>query len=139
VTSAGDLHFDEGLMFQERDLRSCLIAPSSAMPQLRMRAARVPWVELIDGGEPLSMCHALAQLESRGVHVVTAIGGRRTAQSLLDERTVADLYLTTSAISAGQPNTPFYSGPPLPQQLIVEKHGTGVETGVRFEHLALRA
>jgi 5-amino-6-(5-phosphoribosylamino)uracil reductase len=134
VTTAGDLPFDEGLMFQERELRSYLIAPSAAVSPLRVRAARVPWVEIIDAGEPLSLRRGLAQLAERGVGVVTAIGGRRTSQSLLEERTVADLYLTTSPIAAGQPQTPFYSGPELPLRLVVEKRGTGPEEGVRFEH-----
>src|SRR3954470_7706326 len=134
VTAAGDLHFDEGLMFQESDLRSCLIAPSSTVSQLRARAARVPWVEILDAGEPLSVRRGLEQLAARGVANVTAIGGRRTAQALLEERTVADLYLTTSSISAGQPDTPYYSGPPLPLDLVVQKRGTGPEEGVRFEH-----
>jgi riboflavin biosynthesis pyrimidine reductase len=134
VTVAGELPFDEGLMFQEPELRSCLIAPSSAASRLRVRAARAPWVDIIDAGEPLSLRRGLEQLAERGVRVVTAIGGHRTSQSLLEERTVADLYLTTSAISAGQPGTPFYSGPELPLQLVVEKRGTGPEKGVRFEH-----
>jgi len=138
VTSAGDLHFDEGLMFQEPDLRACLMAPSSAVVQLRDRAAKTPWVEVIDAGQPLSMRRGLQQLAARGVAVVTAIGGRRTAQSLIEERTVTDLYLTTSPISAGQPDTPFYAGPDLPVDLVVEKRGTGPETGVRFEHLRVR-
>ena len=69
--------------------------------------------------------------------MVSAIGGRRTSQSLLDEHTVSDLYLTTSPISAGQPHTPFYSGPPLSQALVVAKKGTGKEVGVRFEHFTL--
>jgi riboflavin biosynthesis pyrimidine reductase len=138
VTAAGDLHFDEGLMFQESDLRSCLIAPSSAVSQLRARSSRAPWVDIIDAGEPLSMRRSLEQLAERGVHVVTAIGGRRTSQSLLDERTVADLYLTTSPTSAGQPDTPFYHGPELPLDLVVEKRGTGPEEGVRFEHFQVR-
>lgn len=138
VTSAGDLHFDEGLMFQEPDLRACLIAPSSAVAQLRARAARTPWVDVVDAGQPLSLRRGLEQLAARGVAVVTAIGGRRTAQSLLDERTITDLYLTTSPISAGQPDTPFYAGPDLSVDLVVEKRGTGPETGVRFEHHRLR-
>lgn len=139
VTTSGRLHFDEGLMFQEPDLPSCLIAPSSSVAQLRLRALGKPWVEVIDGGEPLSMRHALRQLASRGVQVISAIGGRRTAQSLLDEQTVSDLYLTTSPRSAGQPNTPFYAGPPLPQELVVAKEGTGAEAGVRFEHFTLKS
>jgi riboflavin biosynthesis pyrimidine reductase len=137
VTATGQLQFDEALMFQEPELTSCLIAPSSSVARLRSLAARAPWVDVIDGGEPLSMRHALTQLASRGVQVVSAIGGRRTAQSLLEEHTVSDLYLTTSPISAGQPNTPFYTGPPLPQELVVAKQGTGPEAGVRFEHFKM--
>jgi riboflavin biosynthesis pyrimidine reductase len=137
VTTTGDLHFDEGLMFQEADLRSCLIAPSPAVGPLRARAARTPWVEVIDAGEPLSLRRGLAQLAARGVHVVSAIGGRRTSQSLLDERTVADVYLTTSPINAGQPETPFYTGPPLSRTVVVEIRGTGPDAGVRFEHFEL--
>ena len=137
VTSAGDLPFDEGLMFQEPDLRSFLIAPSSAVAELRVRARRAPWVEILDAGQPLSMRRGLELLADRGAGVVSAIGGRRTAQALLDERTVADLYLTTSPVSAGEPNTPFYSGPPLNTSVVVEKAGTGPEAGVRFQHLTL--
>lgn len=139
VTSAGALHFDEGLMFQESELRSCLIVATSAVAQLRVRAARAPWIEIIDAGEPLSLRRGLEQLAQRGVRVVTAIGGRRTSQALLDERTVTDVYLTTSPISAGQPNTPFYTGSDLPLRLIVEKRGTGPEEGVRFEHFQIVA
>jgi riboflavin biosynthesis pyrimidine reductase len=137
VTASGDLHFDEGLMFQESELRSCVLAPSSAVAKLADRVKTAPWVEIIDAGEPLSMRSGLRQLASRGVQVVSVIGGRRTAQALLDEQTVADLYLTTSPITAGEPNTPFYTGPPLPQTLVVEKRGTGAEVGVRFEHWRL--
>lgn len=139
VTSAGDLHFDEALMFQEPDLRSYLVAPSSAVEELRVRARRAPWVEILDAGQPLSMRRGLALLADRGVGAVSAIGGRRTAQALLEERAVADLYLTTSPISAGEPDTPFYSGPPLPTTLVVEKTGTGPEVGVRFEHFKMLA
>jgi riboflavin biosynthesis pyrimidine reductase len=96
-------------------------------------------VELIDAGQPMSLRHALEQLASRGVSVVSAIGGRRTAQALLDEQTVSDLYLTTSPITAGDPETPIYSGPPLRRTLVVEKRGTGPEEGVRFEHFRMTA
>lgn len=138
VTATGDLPLEEGLMFQEPALRTCLIAPGPMVTAFRHRLRASPWVEVIDAGEPLSLTRGLQELRSRGVDVVSCIGGRRTSQTLLDERTVADLYLTTSAISAGLPDTPFYSGPPLPLELIVEKAGQGAETGVRFEHYGLR-
>jgi 5-amino-6-(5-phosphoribosylamino)uracil reductase len=138
VTASGDLPIEDGLMYQEPALRTTLIATSAAVRDLRERLRASPWVELIDAGEPLSMTRALRELRARGVATISAIGGRRTAQAMLEERTIADVYLTTSAIEAGTPNTPFYSGPPLPLELVIEKAGTGPESGVRFEHFCLR-
>lgn len=55
----------------------------------------------------------------------------------LKERLISDIYLTTSAIDAGEPDTPYYEGPPLPLQRVLLKEGQGVERGVRFEHLVV--
>ncbi|HTM04644.1 MAG TPA: dihydrofolate reductase family protein [Vicinamibacterales bacterium] len=134
VTATGDLPLEDGLMFAMPELGACLIASTRIVPELRRRLAGKPWVDIIDAGEPLSMVHGLQQLHDRGIRVVSAIGGRRTAQALLEARTIADLYLTTSAIDAGVPNTPFYTGPSLPLDLVVEKAGRGIEAGVRFHH-----
>jgi dihydrofolate reductase len=70
--------------------------------------------------------------------MISAIGGRRTAAALMQEGLVSDVYLTTSAIEAGEPGTPFYSGEPPRLERIVEKTGRGAEAGVRFEHLLIR-
>jgi 5-amino-6-(5-phosphoribosylamino)uracil reductase len=137
VTATGNLPLEDGLMFAMPELGACLIASTRIVPELRRRLAGKPWVEIIDAGEPLSMIQGLQQLHARGIHVVSAIGGRQTAQALLEARTVADLYLTTSPIEAGVPNTPFYTGPSLPLHLVVEKAGRGVEEGVRFHHYRL--
>jgi 5-amino-6-(5-phosphoribosylamino)uracil reductase len=137
VTATGDLPLEDGLMFQVPQLGACLIAPTGMVTALRARLRQQPWVDVIDAGEPLSMTRGLRELRQRGIEMVSAIGGRRTAQALLDERTIADLYLTTSPISAGEPNTPFYTGPSLPLRQVVEKAGRGIETGVRFQHFQL--
>lgn len=137
VTASGELPLEDGLMFQEPSLAACLIAPTAAVPALQARLRDRPWVEVIDAGQPVSLASGLRQLRDRGVRVVSAIGGRRTAQALLDERTIADLYLTTSPISAGEPGTPFYTGPALPLHLVVEKAGRAGEDGVRFRHYRL--
>ena len=138
VTATGDLPLEDGLMFALPELGADLIASTRIVPELRRRLADKPWVDIIDAGEPLSMVHGLRQLRARGIRVVSAIGGRQTAQALLEARTIADLYLTTSAIDAGVPNTPFYTGPSLPLDLVVEKAGRGIEEGVRFHHFCLR-
>ena len=90
---------------------------------------------MIDGGQPLSMRVALRELKTRGIATVSAIGGRTTARALLRERVVRDVYLTTSAIDAGEPNTPLLEGP-LDAATVLVKEGTGPEQGVRFVHYA---
>ena len=135
VTDRGDLRFDEGLMFQEPGLRVFIIARSGAAGGIRRRVAGREWIEVLDAGEPVSLTRALRDLRARGIEVVSAVGGRKTATALLNERLISDIYLTTSAIDAGDPNTPYYEGPPLPLRRVLLKEGRGIETGVRFEHL----
>lgn len=139
VTAQGNLPLDDGLMFTEPSLRTFLIASSSAVPALNARLKDRPSVHVIDAGEPLSMTRAIRELYASGVRVVSAVGGPRTATTLLNERLVTDIYLTTSAIDAGEANTPFYTGPPLRTHRVVEKAGREEETGVRFEHLVVRS
>jgi riboflavin biosynthesis pyrimidine reductase len=134
VTDRGDLRVDEGLMFQEPELRVFIITRSGAAGEIRRRVAGREWIEVLDAGEPVSLTHALRNLRARGIEVVSAVGGRKTATALLNERLISDIYLTTSAIEAGEPNTPYYEGPPLPLRRVVLKEGRGIETGVRFEH-----
>jgi len=135
VTDRGDLRLDEGLMFQEPGLRVFIIARSGAAGEIRRRVAGRKWIEVLDAGEPVSLTRALRDLRARGIEVVSAVGGRKTATALLNERLISDIYLTTSAIDAGDPNTPYYEGPPLPLRRVLLKEGRGIETGVRFEHL----
>ena len=71
-----------------------------------------------------------------GIARISAIGGRTIGRAMIDAGLIQDLYLTTSARSAGEPNTPFYSKP-LTGETILRKHGSGIDTGVVFEHLRL--
>jgi riboflavin biosynthesis pyrimidine reductase len=137
VISRSSLHFETALMFQEPELPVFLVTTSDAATSLRLQVATRPWIAVIDGGQPLSMRTTLRELKARGIETVSAIGGRRTARQLLRERLVHDLYLTTSAKSAGEPNTPLLESP-LKAPAIVVKEGTGTEQGVRFVHYALR-
>jgi riboflavin biosynthesis pyrimidine reductase len=72
-----------------------------------------------------------------GIRTVSAVGGRRTATALLDERLVQDLYLTTSPTDGGEPDTPMYRGR-LDAETVLVKEGTGAEAGVRFVYSVLR-
>lgn len=138
VTDRGDLPFDRALMYAVPELRVFILARSMLVRLLRQRVRHRPWIEVIDAGDPLSLAHGLAELRDRGIEVVSAVGGRRTATALLRERCVSDLYLTTSPESGGEPNTPFYEGPPLPLTLVLEKAGRGPEARVRFQHFVGR-
>ena len=137
VTGSADLPIEEGLMFTMPELPVFVIAPSGAAGLLRSRLRGRPWADVIDAGEPLSMTVAMRQVHARGLRVISAVGGRRTATSLMREGLVRDFYLTTSAVPAGEPNTPFYAGEPPRMQAVLEKAGRGAESGVRFEHLLI--
>jgi riboflavin biosynthesis pyrimidine reductase len=136
VSSRSSLHIDTALMFQEPEVPVFLVTTSDAAPSLRLQVATRAWIQVIDGGQPLSMRVALRELKTRGIATVSAIGGRTTARALLRERVVQDLYLTTSAIDAGAPNTPLLEGP-LDAATVLVKEATGPEEGVRFAHYVL--
>jgi riboflavin biosynthesis pyrimidine reductase len=134
-TDAGSLRFDEGLMFQEPSLRVFVITRSGAVTTIQGRLVGKPWIEVIDAGEPVSFASAMEQLCRRGIEVLSCVGGPRTAAALLDEQLVQDIYLTTSAIDAGTPGTPYDGGRRRPVDRVLLKDGQGIEAGVRFEHL----
>ena len=135
VTDAGSLRFDDGLMFQEPSLTVFIITRTGARKAVQDRFDQRPWVTVIDAGEPVSFTAALRQLRSRGIEVMSCVGGRRTASGLLKEHLVKDIYLTTSARDAGAPGTPYHGGRGPYVERVLLKEGRGTETGVRFEHL----
>lgn len=139
VTARGDLRFDDGLMFLEPALRVFVMTRTGAVDAIRKRIEGRPWIEVLDAGEPLSLTRGMRLLRERGLAVVSCVGGRVVATGLLKEGLVSDIYLTTSAIDAGEPRTPFYEGPPLALERIVLKAGQGIERGVRFEHFFVSA
>jgi riboflavin biosynthesis pyrimidine reductase len=138
VTATADLPFDRGLMFTTPELPVIIAAPSGIAGPLRVRLRDRSWTEVLDGGEPLSMTGIMRALHDRRLRVISAVGGRRTATSLMREGLVADLYLTTSPIAAGAAGTPFYIGEAPRLHPLVEKAGRGAEAGVRFEHLTIQ-
>lgn len=137
VSSRSAPRIETALMFQEPELPVYLVTTSDAASSLRLRVAMRPWIQVIDGGQPLSMRAALRELRSRGIETVSAIGGRTTARALLREGVVNDFYLTTSPKDAGEPNTPVLERP-LHAPTVTVKTGTGPEEGVRFVHYLLR-
>jgi riboflavin biosynthesis pyrimidine reductase len=133
ISSRSAPPFEDGLMFQEPTLQVFVVTTSDAAASLRLQVATRPWIAVIDAGQPLSMRRAMRELRTRGVLTVSAVGGRKTATALLDERLVDDLYLTTSPSEGGERHTPMYEGE-LHLATVLTKEGTGPEKGVRFVH-----
>jgi len=125
------------LIFLEPAIRVFVITRSASVEAIRKRIDGRPWIEVIDAGEPLSLTRGLRTLRARGIEVVSCVGGSVIATGLLKDALISDIYLTTSAIDAGEPQTPFYDGPPLPLERVLLKAGRGVEAGVRFEHFVV--
>jgi riboflavin biosynthesis pyrimidine reductase len=135
VTGRGNLPVESALLYNEPSLRVVVLAGSRAMAALLPRLRPRPWVEVADCGDPLDARRAVGQLHARGLEVISAVGGRRTAERLLRAGVVAELYLTTSPRAGGQPGTPLHPSPLPPHRLLLEKRGRDGEAGVRFRHL----
>jgi riboflavin biosynthesis pyrimidine reductase len=135
LTERGDLPVHKALLYNEPSLRIIVVASTPGAAVLRKRLPGRPWVEVIDGGQPVDLLRALTELYARGIHVISAIGGRRTAEALLRARLVSDLYLTTSPRPGGEPGTPLSAGALPAHRVVLEKKGRGDECGVRFQHL----
>ena len=134
VTGSGHVPIESALLYNERSLRVVVITTPSGVAALTGPLKARPWIEVIEAGPSLEVALAMRALHARGIRVVSAVGGRRTARALLGANVVADLYLTTSPLRGGEPGTPL-SEEPLPRHVrLLEKSGRGREGGVRFEH-----
>ena len=120
------------LLFNVPDIPVVVIATRTAANAMREALHARTWVHLLvieDG----NLRAAVAGLHALGINRVSCVGGRALAASLSAARLVDELYLTTSPRPGGEPNTPVCARL-LGRRLIVCKRGTGVETGVVFEH-----
>jgi riboflavin biosynthesis pyrimidine reductase len=135
LTERGDLPVHTALLYNEPSLRVIVVASSAGAAVLRRRLPGRPWIDVIDAGTPVDLPRALARLRDRGIHVISAIGGRRTAEALLNADLVSELYLTISPKAGGEPATPLTTSPLPRHRVIVDKAGRDEEEGVRFRHL----
>ena len=136
VATHRGLTFD-GLLFNAPELRVILVTVPPCADLMRAELADRPWITPVVMPSPSDLPDALRRLHTAGIARMSCIGGRTLAGQLLDAHLVDDVYLTTSPKEAGEPNTPL-SARPLGGELIVRKHGTGVDKGVVFEHIRLR-
>ena len=136
VATIQGLRLDDGLMFNEPALEVAVITTPRGEAAMRDGLAARPWITPIVMRDESQLAGAFRELAQRGVRRLSCIGGRTIAGQLIDAGLIQDLYLTTSARSAGEPNTPFYAKP-LTGRTVVRKRGTGCDEGVVFEHVAL--
>lgn len=136
VATLDGVDLDRGLMFNVPSLRVFILTVARGVMAMREGLALRPWIIPIVIAGPHDLRDAFRQLRALGVRHLSCIGGRTLARHVLDAGLIQDVLLTTSAIAAGEPHTPFYSKA-IEGPAIVRKHGTGVDSGVVFEHLAL--
>jgi len=72
-----------------------------------------------------------------GIGRISAVGGRMTATSLVDAGLVQDIYLTTSPIAGGEPNTPWYVGERQLRLETIVKKREAAEAPIVVEHRAV--
>jgi riboflavin biosynthesis pyrimidine reductase len=135
VTNTCDLPFDTCLLFQEPSLRVIVVTRTSLVRPARACLRESPWVEVLPAGDPLDLRLALTRLRDQGIAVVSAVGGRRLAKSLLDGGLVTDLYVTVREPASAAAALAFYDGPPIVRRRLLSKAVRGAEGAVRFEHL----
>jgi dihydrofolate reductase len=124
------------MLFNVPEIRVVVLTVRACETSIVRALSSRPWITPVVMDEPRELPHAFLRLREMGLERISCIGGRTLATQLLDARLVRDVYLTTSARDGGEPNTPVHPKP-LNAELVVGKMGTGVETGVVFEHLRM--
>jgi riboflavin biosynthesis pyrimidine reductase len=137
VSEDGNVDLEGTLLFNVPDARVYILAGMKCEERCRRTLGGRPWIHVI----PLrDLPAALGELRQRGIHRISAIGGRSTASALIDAGLAQDVCLTTTSKAGGQPDTPFYRGPRRPSlQPIVRKRSTGTTPGeaIMFEHASI--
>jgi riboflavin biosynthesis pyrimidine reductase len=132
-------HFDPGArIFTTPGVPVFLLAGERCIDKVGAEMARRPWITVVPLGDDLHAAFARLRRE-HGIGRISAIGGRVTATSLVDAGLVQDIYLTTSAIDGGEPDTPWYVGQRPPRlEVIVRKRENTADLPIVFEHFAIR-
>ena len=135
VSESGRLPLDECLLFDEPSLRVVIVTATRSVKTLSEQLRTRPWVRVLDAGQPLGLRRALTTLRGEGLAVVSALGDRRVASSLLGDGLVTDLYLTSVGESDQAHPRDIHDGPPVLHRRVLAKTSARGTRHVRFEHL----
>lgn len=137
ISGGRSLTIDRELIFNAPEVPCILVTSDEGAASYADRLRERPWVQVLTTGAALDMCRALDALAlHHRLRVISCIGGRATAGPLLEAGLVQDVYLTTSPLSGGTPETPLpvdLSG----RQPVLRKRGRGLDAEVVFEHFQL--
>jgi riboflavin biosynthesis pyrimidine reductase len=126
-------------IFNTPDVRVVILSGARCLDMLTPQLRDRPWITLLPIGDSLADAFTRLRRE-HGIGRISAVGGRRVATSLVDAGLVQDIYLTTTAIDAGEPGTPWYVGArPPSQRTIVRKREAVEHNPITFAHLSLMA
>ena len=138
VTGSGCVDLERSLLFNVPEVPVFILADPDGCARLAEAALRRPHIELV----PMAGTDLRPGLEylrrARGIHRISAIGGRTLASALIDQGLVQDLTLTTSARPGGKPHTPFYVGKTPPSlETLVRKRSTDAQYPILVEQIAV--
>lgn len=136
LSETGRIDFDARILSLPH-LRVFVLAGEECVRKWSGTVPGRPWITVIPTNGDVRA--ALARLRhEHGIARISCIGGRTAATSLVDAGLVQDLYLTTSAMDAGEPDTPWYAGTTPPElSVIVRKREDTPDRPIVFEHLAI--
>jgi riboflavin biosynthesis pyrimidine reductase len=136
VATLNGVALDRALLFNVPELRVILLTAARGAEAMRDGVRARPWIQVVVVDDAAGLTGAFRTLRQLGMERISCIGGRLLAGQLLDAGLILDVYLTTGTATGGVAGTPVYDKP-LHGREVVRKQGTGSESGVVFEHIAI--
>jgi riboflavin biosynthesis pyrimidine reductase len=135
MSADGSVNLDSVLLFNVPSIRVFVVTSARGRERLAQALSARPWIGAVTGD---SLQQQFDTINTHDLHRLCSIGGRRSATELVDAGLVQDVYLTTTASTVGEPNTPWYVGKrTLSLQTVIVKEWGGEDGVVRFEHSRL--
>jgi 5-amino-6-(5-phosphoribosylamino)uracil reductase len=124
-------------VFSRPDVPVYLLAGPRCIDQTCRALRDRPWVHVVPIENDLAGAFTRLR-KDHGLTRISCVGGRTTATSLVDAGLVQDIYLTTTAIAAGEPNTPWYAGSRHPNlATIIRKREDAAVHPIDFAHFGV--